>query len=366
MSLSIGIVGLPNVGKSTLFNAMLKSELAEAANFAFTTIDPNIGIVDVPDDRLEHLKEVENSKQIVNATVRFVDIAGLIEGAHKGEGLGNKFLSHIREVDAIAMVVRIFKNDDVMHVSSNPSPRNDIETIITELILSDTDTLNKRLSAIQKDVRSGDKLATKKTVAYQKVLETFEKSRPAIEASLSEEEADLLKEANFLTLKPFLYVFNVSEENATSDPQEIIERFDLEDLVKTEEVAVICAKTESELNNLMESDRQEYLSDLGLEEPGLNRLIRSAYTTLGLISFFTAGEMEARAWEIKKGSKAPQAAGAIHGDFEHKFIKAEVVSYQDFITLGGWKGSKEAGKVRLEGKDYVVNEADVIYFHHGK
>jgi len=366
MSLSIGIVGLPNVGKSTLFNAMLKSELAEAANFAFTTIDPNVGIVDVPDERLEDLKEVENSKQIVLSTVRFVDIAGLIKGAHKGEGLGNKFLSHIREVDAIAMVVRTFENKDVMHVSANPSPRVDIETIVAELVLSDSDTLSKRVAAIQKDSRSGDKLAIKKIAAYQKVSEVFEKLRPAIEAKLSEEEMDLLKEANFLTLKPFLYVFNVCEDDASKESAEIIERFGLGDLVSESEATVICAKTEAELNNLSPSDREEYLGDLGLEEPGLNRLIRSAYTTLGLISFFTAGEMEARAWEIKMGTKAPQAAGVIHGDFEHKFIKAEVVSFDDFVSLGGWKGSKQAGRVRLEGKDYVVREADVIYFHHGK
>lgn len=370
MSLSIGIVGLPNVGKSTLFNAMLKSELAEAANFAFTTIDPNVGIVDVPDDRLEKLSEVENSSRIVPATVRFVDIAGLIEGAHKGEGLGNKFLSHIREVDAIAMVVRTFANKDVMHVSiaadGELNPKGDIEIIMTELVLADMETLNKRMLAVSKEARSLDKEAQKKIIAYEKVLKVFEASRPAIEAPLSKEEKELIKEANFLTLKPFLYIFNVSEEDVNKNEEDLIEKFGLEDLVDTEASTVICAKTESELNNLAPSDREEYLNDLGLEEPGLNRLIRSAYTTLGLISFFTAGEMEARAWEVVSGSKAPQAAGTIHGDFEHKFIKAEVAKYDDFIALHGWKGAREAGKIRLEGKEYEVQDGDVMYFHHGK
>lgn len=366
MSLSIGIVGLPNVGKSTLFNAMLKSELAEAANFAFTTIDPNVGIVDVPDGRLEKLSQVENSDRIVSATVKFVDIAGLIAGAHKGEGLGNKFLSHIREVDAIAMVVRVFENKDVMHVSGDFNPKNDIETIMTELVLSDVDTLNKRLSATEKEVRAGDKLSMKRLEAYKKVEKVFAESRPAIEANLSEEEIELLKEANFLTLKPFLYIFNVSEGSASSDGEDLIEKYELNELVDAKSATVISAKVESELNKLSEGDREEYLSDLGLEEPGLNRLIRSAYATLGLVSFFTAGPMEARAWEIRRGTRAPQAAGVIHGDFENKFIKAEVVKYDDFISLGGWKGSKEAGRAKLEGKDYIVQDGDVVYFHHGK
>lgn len=364
--MEMGIVGLPNVGKSTLFNALLKSELAEAANFAFTTIDPNIGIVEVPDKRLEELARVENSARIVPATVRFVDIAGLIAGAHKGEGLGNKFLSHIREVDAIAMVVRVFENKDVMHVSGDLNPRDDIETIMTELVLSDAETIQKRLPAVQKEVRSGDKTAPKKLAAYQKVEKVFEKLRPAIEAELTEEEAELLKEANFLTLKHFLYVFNVSEEQVAATPEAMIREYDLLDLVKPESVTIICAKTEAELSTLSGEDASEYLSNLGLGEPGLNRLIKSAYETLGMTSFFTAGEMESRAWEIKRGSKAPQAAGVIHGDFEKKFIKAEVVKYDDFIALGGWKGSREAGKIRLEGRDYLVTDADVIYFHHGK
>lgn len=365
MSLSIGIVGLPNVGKSTLFNAMLKSELAEAANFAFTTIDPNVGIVEVPDERLDKLAEVEKSDRIVPATVKFVDIAGLIAGAHKGEGLGNKFLANIREVDAIAMVVRTFENKDVMHVSGDINPKNDIETIMTELVLADMETLEKRIPAVEKEVRAGEKSAAKKLEAYHKVMKVFENSRPAIEAELDEEEKFLLKEANFLTLKPFLYIFNVSEDKVGEYPEDVIEAYELQDLVKDYEATVISARIESELNSLPEADRQEYLQDLGLSEPGLNRLIVSAYKTLGLVSFFTAGPMEARAWTITAGDKAPQAAGKIHNDFEKKFIKAEVVSYDDFVSLGGWKGSKEAGKARLEGKQYVVKEADILYIHHG-
>jgi hypothetical protein len=365
LSLSIGIVGLPNVGKSTLFNAMLKSELAEAANFAFTTIDPNVGIVEVPDARLNALAEVEKSEKIVSATVKFIDIAGIIAGAHKGEGLGNKFLANIREVDAIAMVVRTFENKDVMHVSGDFNPKDDIETIMTELVLADMETLEKRLHAAEKEARAGDKFAAIKLAAYKKVQEKFENSRPAIEANLSDEEKELLKEANFLTLKPFLYIFNVSEDKVGEDPADVIESYELENLVNDYEATVISAKIESELNSLPEADRAEYLSDLGLEEPGLNRLIRSAYKTLGLVSFFTAGPMEARAWTIDEGDTAPRAAGKIHNDFEKKFIKAEVVNFNDFVELGGWTKSKEAGKVRLEGKTYVVKEADVVYIHHG-
>lgn len=358
------------MGKSTLFNAMLKSELAEAANFAFTTIDPNVGIVEVPDARLNALAEVEKSERIVNATVKFIDIAGIIAGAHKGEGLGNKFLANIREVDAIAMVVRTFENKDVMHVSGDFNPKDDIETIMTELVLADMETLEKRMPAAEKEVRAGDKFAAIKLAAYKKVQAQFDPPaggfpRPAIEADLSDEEKDLLKEANFLTLKPFLYIFNVSEDKVGEHPADVIESYELEDLVKDYEATVISAKIESELNSLPEADREEYLKDLGLEEPGLNRLIRSAYKTLGLVSFFTAGVMEARAWTIDEGDTAPRAAGKIHNDFEKKFIKAEVVNFNDFVELGGWTKSKEAGKVRLEGKTYIVKEADVVYIHHG-
>lgn len=365
MSLSIGIVGLPNVGKSTIFNALVKSELAEAANYAFTTIDPNVGIVEVPDSRLEKLAEIEKSDRIVPATVKFVDIAGLIAGAHKGEGLGNKFLSHIREVDAIAMVVRLFSNKDVMHVSGEQNPKDDIETIILELVLSDSETLGKKLSAVEKEVRAGSKIATKQLEIYKRIEKCFEQNRPAIEAGLTEEENNLVAEGNFLTLKPFLYVFNVDEDQATEDPEDLVEKYELQDLVQPRSAVVISAKIEAELPHLGDSEQQVFLQDLGLDEPGLNRLVRAAYKTLNLIPFFTAGPMEARAWTVTKGDKAPQAAGKIHTDFEKKFIKAEVVQYDDFVSLGGWTRSKEAGRARLEGKNYEIKDGDVLFIHHG-
>lgn len=365
MSLSIGIVGLPNVGKSTIFNALVKSELAEAANYAFTTIDPNVGIVEVPDDRLEKLAVVEKSDRIVRATVKFVDIAGLIAGAHKGEGLGNKFLSHIREVDAIAMVVRLFSNKDVMHVSSEMNPKDDIETIMLELVLSDSETLSKKLFSVEKEVRAGSKVATKQLEIYKKIEKCFEQNRPAIEANLSQEEKALVAEGNFLTLKPFLYVFNVDEDEATETPEDLVEEHDLKGLVKPESAVVISAKIESELPKLNETEQEVFLEDLGLDEPGLNRLAKAAYKTLNLIPFFTAGPMEARAWTVNKGEMAPQAAGRIHTDFEKKFIKAEVVNYDDFVSLGGWTKAKEAGKARLEGKVYEIKDGDVIFVHHG-
>lgn len=369
MSLSIGIVGLPNVGKSTIFNALVKSELAEAANYAFTTIDPNVGIVEVPDSRLEKLSEIEKSDRIVQATVKFIDIAGIIAGAHKGEGLGNKFLSHIREVDAIAMVVRLFSNKDVVHVSgSNPSadgPKDDIETIMLELVLSDSETLGRKMVAVEKEVRAGNKIAVKQFEIYKRIEKCLEQNRPAIEANLSEEEKSLVVEGNFLTLKPFLYVFNVDEDMATEEPADLIEKYGLSGLVDSQSSVVISAKIESELPKLSDTEQELFLEDLGLDEPGLNRLVRAAYQTLNLIPFFTAGPMEARAWTVKKGDMAPQAAGKIHTDFEKKFIKAEVVSYDEFVSLGGWTRAKEAGKARLEGKTYEIKDGDVLFIYHG-
>ncbi len=365
MSLSIGIVGLPNVGKSTIFNALVKSELAEAANYAFTTIDPNVGVVEVPDERLKKLAEVEKSDRIVPATVKFVDIAGLIAGAHKGEGLGNKFLSHIREVDAIAMVVRLFSNKDVMHVADKMDPKDDIVTIMLELVLSDSETLGKKLFAAEKDAKTGSKVATAQLEIYKKIEKCFEQNRPAIEANLNDVEKDLVDEANFLTLKPFLYVFNVDEDVATELPEDLVEEFGLKNLVQPEGAVVISAKIESELPKLNETEQEIFLQDLGLDEPGLNRLAKAAYKTLNLIPFFTAGPMEARAWTVKKGDRAPQAAGKIHTDFENKFIKAEVVNFNDFVALGGWTKTKEAGKARLEGKTYEIKDGDVVFIHHG-
>jgi len=364
MSLSIGIVGLPNVGKSTLFNALLKSPLAKVANFAFTTVEPNVGVVEVPDERVEKLAEAEQSVKITPATVKFVDIAGLIAGAHKGEGLGNKFLAHIREVDAVAMVVRTFEHKDVAHVSGRIDPRSDIETIMTELILSDMETLQKRLAAAEKDAKSAGKITQKQLIIYKKIAVVFDKNCPATDAKLKDEEKELIQEANFLTLKPFLYVFNVSEEQATEVPEDLIEQYELKD-IKPEQVVVISAKIESEISDLCEGDRCEYLKELGLDEPSLNKLIRCAYKTLGLITFFVANQNEARAESVREGAVAPEAAGEIHSDFEDRFIKAEVAKAGDFIKYGGWKGAREAGKARFEGKDYVVREGDVMFFHHG-
>ncbi len=365
--LEVGIVGLPNVGKSTLFNALVKSQLAQAANFAFTTIEPNVGIVEVPDDRINQLAVVENSARTVPAAIKFVDIAGLIAGAHKGEGLGNKFLSHIREVDAIAMVVRTFVDEDVTHVSGKIDPLNDIETILTELALADLDTLEKRLAAVEKEARSGDKGSAKALEVYGEIKKILLEAKPISGMKLTDEQKDLIQEANFLTVKPFIYVFNVSEDEVKITPEKIIDGFSLNGLVEKDQVVVISAKIEGEISALTNAEEQkEFLAELGLKEAGLDRLVQVGYNVLGLQSFFTAGEMEARAWTVKKGAKAPEAAGVIHTDFEKKFVKAEVVPYDDFVALGGWQKAKEKGKVRLEGKEYAVCDGDVMFFHHGK
>jgi len=356
---------LPNVGKSTLFNALLKSPLAQAANFAFTTIEPNVGIVDVPDERLNKLAEIEHSARIVPTTIKFVDIAGLVTGAHKGEGLGNKFLSHIREVDAIVMVVRCFEDENVMHVTGRIDLKSDIETIETELVLADLETLNKKISACEKDARSVLKSAIAALPVYKKIEKGFAEGKMIAKINLSDDEKVLVHEANFLTIKPFIYVFNVEEEKATETPEDVIEKFKLEGLIKPEQAVVISAKIEQELSVLPQNDQDELLGEFGLDEPGLYRLVKVAYNTLNLISFLTAGEMEARAWTVERSAKAPQAAGKIHGDFEKKFIKAEVVAYDDFVRLGGWTRAKEAGNARLEGKDYVVRDGDVVFIHHG-
>lgn len=325
MSLSIGIVGLPNVGKSTLFNALVKNRQAEASNFAFCTIDPNIGIVNVPDERLQKLAEIAKPEKIIPATVEFIDIAGLVKEAHKGEGLGNKFLSHIRNTDAICMVLRCFEDENIMHVEGKINPKDDFETIITELELADLETKEK----VEKKAKKG-KINTE-TISY-------------------------------LSKKPMIFAANVSEKDANLSKEEIIKKYNLDFINDPKKLIVISAKVEQDLIDLNQQEQKEYLDTLGLKKSGLDRLIQTAYHTLGLQSYFTAGSKEVRAWTVKIGDKAPQAAGKIHTDFERGFIKAQVISYDDFIKYQGEQGAKETGKLRQEGKDYIVKDGDVIEF----
>ncbi len=354
MNLGIGIVGLPNVGKSTLFNALLKKQQAFVANYPFATIEPNVGIVPVPDDRLEKLADIEkkenkmeNVPPIIPAIVKFIDIAGLVKGAALGEGLGNKFLSHIREVDLICHVIRYFKDLDVAHVSSNPNPNSDQVTINTELILADLQTLEKQ----QETKRNATKDEIIRWETIKKLREELNKGVLAKDVSLLEEEKELIINLNLLTLKPVFIIANVSEN-------------DLKNQFPENTIAV-CAKIEAELSQLSEDEQEEYLKSLGLRKSGLESIIEKGYEMLGLISFLTAGEKEVRAWTLKKGTSAVNSAGVIHTDFSKKFIKAEVVSFDDFVSVGGWKKSRELGKTRFEGKNYLVEEGDVIEFKIG-
>lgn len=359
MNLSIGIVGLPNVGKSTLFNALLKKQVAYAANYPFATIEPNVGVVEVPDDRLPRLAEVVKTQKIVPAIVEFYDIAGLVRGASKGEGLGNKFLSHIREVAAIVHVVRLFEDSNITHVSNKVDPLDDIQTVETELIFAD-------LATLERQSRPNKKMEKDEVVFYDAVEKLKTKLNEGVSArnvELSNEEHAAIKQLNLLTIKPVLYVFNISEDQL-ADSEETNK------LISTNynqfrPFLPICAKLESEVVSLDETDQKEYLSQYGLDETGLNRLIKKAYEMLGLMSFLTAGEKEARAWTIKNGTLAPQAAGTIHTDFEKNFIKADIVRFEDFISLGGWTKCREAGKVALAGKDYVMKDGDVVEFKVG-
>jgi hypothetical protein len=360
MAIRCGIVGLPNVGKSTLFNALTRAAI-DAENYPFCTIDPNVGVVTVPDPRLQTLAEIVQPKKVVPTTVEFVDIAGLVAGASQGEGLGNQFLGHIRETDAIAHVVRCFEDDDIIHVSGSVDPIRDIETISTELALADLDTVTRALDRVAKVAKSGDKTARARAELLTRVRDHLDAGHPVRTLTISEAERPWLRELFLITAKPLMYIANV-EESALHADNDLLQRVRTHAEAEGAVVTPVCAGIEAELSQLDDAERDEFLADLGLAEPGLNRVIRGAYELLGLQTFFTAGEEEVRAWTFKRGATAPQAAGVIHTDFEKGFIRAEVVSYDDFVAHRGESGAKDAGRWRLEGKDYHVAEGDVMHF----
>lgn len=361
MGFKCGIVGLPNVGKSTLFNALTKTAAAQAENYPFCTIEPNVGEVAVPEPRLFKLAEISGSKEVIPSRLTFVDIAGLVKGASKGEGLGNQFLANIREVDAIAYVLRCFEDDDVTHVDGKIDPLSDAETVETELMLADMESLEGRMHNIERRIRGNDKEAILQKQLIDLALAELREGRPARTADISDDHKREYRQLNLLTAKPILYVANVDEGSAATgnDYSKIVE-----DRAQKEGAAfvIISAKIESELATLDDEEQSEFLEELGLEEPGLNRLIHVGYSLLGLQTYFTTGPKEARAWTIKTGYSAPKAAGVIHTDFEKGFIRAETISYEDFIEFGGEQGAKDKGKMRLEGKDYIVKDGDVMHF----
>ncbi|MFM2043870.1 MAG: hypothetical protein RLY86_2446 [Pseudomonadota bacterium] len=361
MGFNCGIVGLPNVGKSTLFNALTSTAAAEAANYPFCTIEPNVGRVGVPDPRLETLATMAKSAKVIPTQLEFVDIAGLVRGASKGEGLGNQFLANIREVDAIVHVLRCFEDTDITHVEGSIDPVRDAETVETELMLADLDSLEKRVIPLQKKAKAGDKDAKAQVDLMERILTALRDGKPARTVDVAKEEAEMFRQLQLLTGKPVLYVCNVEEASAGTGNSQSARVAEMAARQGAATV-IISAAIEAELSQLPEADKAEYLGSLGLEEPGLNRLIRAGYGLLNLLTFFTVGPKEARAWTVRRGAKAPEAAGAIHTDFERGFIKAETIAYEDYVALGGEAGAKEAGKMRMEGKEYVTQDGDIFHF----
>ncbi|NHA42524.1 redox-regulated ATPase YchF [Staphylococcus schleiferi] len=361
MALTAGIVGLPNVGKSTLFNAITKAG-ALAANYPFATIDPNVGIVEVPDTRLSELEKIVNPKKTVPTAFEFTDIAGIVKGASKGEGLGNKFLSHIREVDAICQVVRAFDDENVTHVAGRVNPIEDIEVINMELVLADLESVEKRLPRLEKMAKQKDKTAVNEVRILTQIKETLENGKPVRSIDFNEEDQKYVNQAQLLTSKSMLYIANVGEDEVNDAENDKVKAIREYAASEDSEVIVISAKIEEEIATLDDEDKAMFLEELSIEEPGLNRLIRKTYDLLGLATYFTAGVQEVRAWTFKEGMTAPQCAGIIHTDFERGFIRAEVTSYEDYVANNGEQGAKEAGKMRLEGKDYIMQDGDVVHF----